>query len=177
MRLPWRAAQGQAAGRLERLRQFGKYLEKVTHQTEVGDLKDRRLGILVDRDDYLRVLHAGKMLNGAGDAAGNVEVGRDHLASLPDLEVVRRITGIDGGARRADRGAELVGNRFEILPEVLGRLEGAAAGNDDACGGKLRTLAPREFRTDEGREVRRGRGRNRLDRGDGRSGRGCLKGG
>src|SRR5690349_13330010 len=40
-------------------------LEQVTDHAEVGELEDRRLGILVDRDDRLRGLHAGPVLDGA----------------------------------------------------------------------------------------------------------------
>jgi hypothetical protein len=48
------------------------------------------------------------MLNGAGYADGDVEIGRHDLAGLADLPVVRRVTGVDRRARGADRGAELV---------------------------------------------------------------------
>src|SRR5688500_1049707 len=37
--------------------QFGNDLEQVAHQPVVGDLEDRRFGILVDGDDHLAVLH------------------------------------------------------------------------------------------------------------------------
>ena len=77
------------------------------------------------------------MLDGAGDAAGDVELGRHHLAGLADLQVVGAEAGVDRGARGADGGVELVGERLEELVEVLGRLEGAAAGDDDAGGGQF----------------------------------------
>src|SRR5262249_13555430 len=83
-------------------------LEEVADEAIVGDLEDRRLLVLVDGDDHLAVLHAGQMLDRAGDADSDVEVGRDHLAGLADLPVVWRIAGIDGCAACADRGTELV---------------------------------------------------------------------
>jgi len=41
------------------------------------------------------------VLNGPGDADGDVKLRRDDLAGLADLVVVRRETGIDGGVIRA----------------------------------------------------------------------------
>ena len=86
-------------------------LEQVADHAEVGQLEDRRLGVLVDRDDGLRGLHAGPVLDRAGDAERDVELRRDRLAGLPDLELVRVEAGVDGrpggadGARRAGRPA------------------------------------------------------------------------
>src|SRR5829696_6987918 len=58
---------------------------EVTDDTEVGELEDRGLGVLVDGHDGLRGLHAGAVLDGTRDADGHVEVRRDGLAGLPDL--------------------------------------------------------------------------------------------
>src|SRR5882757_3812749 len=71
-----------AAKRLLQLRQGD---EKVADQAVIGNLEDRRLLVLVDGDDDLRILHAGKVLDGAGNADGDVEVGGDDLAGLADL--------------------------------------------------------------------------------------------
>ena len=65
--------------------------------------------ILVDGDDGARILDAGEMLDGAGDADGHVQLGRDDLSGLPDLHVARHVTGIDRGARSAHGGTDLVG--------------------------------------------------------------------
>src|SRR6478609_5228660 len=107
-------------------RQLGHDLEQVTHDAVVGNLEDRRFLVLVDRHDGLAVLHAGEMLDGAGDADGDVEVGRDHLAGLADLVVVRHVTRIDRGAAGAETGAELVSQGLEHL-EVLAALQATAA--------------------------------------------------
>src|SRR5919201_379763 len=80
-------------------------LEEVADKTIVGDLEDRRLLVLVDGDDHLGVLHAGQMLDRAGDADRDIKFRGHHLAGLADLPVVRRIAGIDRGARGADAGA------------------------------------------------------------------------
>src|SRR5437868_2190517 len=67
---------------LERCGQFGDGLEQVRDQAVVRDAEDRRLRVLVDRDDQLAVLHAGQMLDRTGDAHGDVQVRRDDLAGL-----------------------------------------------------------------------------------------------
>ena len=94
-------------------RQFGQRLEQIGHQAVIGDLEDRRFLILIDRHDDLAVLHAGEMLDGARNPDSDVELRRDDLAGLADLEVVGHEAGIHRGARGADRGAELVGHRFD----------------------------------------------------------------
>src|SRR5690242_8889619 len=85
--------------------ELGHQLEEIADEAVIGDLEDRCLLVLVDGDDDLRVLHPGEMLDGAGDADGDVELGRDDLAGLPHLVVVRHEAGVDRGARGADRGA------------------------------------------------------------------------
>ena len=113
-----------SGGRLQRryaelarvpLSSSGSALNRSRDQAVVGDLEDRRFLVLVDGDDDLGVLHAGEMLDRAGDADGDVELGRDDLAGLADLLVVRRIAGVDRGARGADGGAQLVGQRLDVL--------------------------------------------------------------
>ena len=119
-----------SAFRRQRRRQLRHDLEQVADQAVIGDLEDRRLLVLVDGDDDLAVLHAGQVLDGAGDADGDVELGRHDLAGLADLVVVGHEAGVDRGARGADGGAELVGERLEHL-EVLARAHAAAARDDD----------------------------------------------
>src|SRR5436190_1544794 len=108
---------GVSLTRRQRGDECGQDLEQVADQAVVGDLEDRRLGVLVDRDDHLAVLHAGEVLDRAGDPDRDVEVGRDDLAGLPDLVVVRDEARVDGRARRAERGIEPVGERLEQLAE------------------------------------------------------------
>src|SRR4029079_12107912 len=50
----------------DRLFELGHELEKIADEAVVGDLEDRRLGILVDRDDRAGVLDAGQVLDRAG---------------------------------------------------------------------------------------------------------------
>src|SRR5580698_10150102 len=120
--------------------QLGHDLEQVADDTIVGHLEDRRFFVLVDRHDGLAVLHAGEMLDRAGDADGNIKVGRHDLAGLADLVVVRHVAGIDRGAAGAEAGAELVGQRLEDL-EVIAAAHAAAAGHHDLGRGELGPLA------------------------------------
>src|ERR1700678_4215927 len=103
----------------DRLGQFRNRLIQIRHQAIIGDLEDRRVLILVDRDDDLGVLHAGEMLDRAGNTDRDIELRRHHLAGLSHLPVVRRISGIDRGARSTDAGAEFVGERLDIFGEIL----------------------------------------------------------
>ena len=89
----------------------GTTVEEVADDAVVDEVEDRGLGVLVDRDDGLRGLHAGAVLDGAGDAGGDVELRGDRLAGLADLVAVRVPAGVDGGARGADGRAEGVGER------------------------------------------------------------------
>ena len=91
----------------------GTDLVQVADHAEVGQLEDRRLGVLVDGHDRLRGLHAGAVLDRAGDAGGDVQLRRDRLAGLADLVAVRIPAGVDRGTRGADGGAERVGERLD----------------------------------------------------------------
>ena len=82
-------------------------LEQVADQADIGDLEDRRLAVLVDRDDGARVLDAGEMLDRARDADRHVQLRRDDLAGLADLQLIRRVAGIHRRARGAHRRTEL----------------------------------------------------------------------
>src|ERR1043165_4458220 len=66
----------------KRLAELGDRGEQILLEAVVGDAEDRRLGVLVDGDDHLGILHAGEMLDRAADADGDVELGRDDLAGL-----------------------------------------------------------------------------------------------
>ena len=49
------------------------------------------------------------MLDGAGNADGQIKIGRHGLASLADLEIIGEIARIHRRARRAHRCAQAVG--------------------------------------------------------------------
>jgi hypothetical protein len=60
-------------------------LRDVADDAIVGDLEDGSFGVAVDGHDDLALVHAGEMLDGSGDADGDVELGLDGLAGLADL--------------------------------------------------------------------------------------------
>src|ERR1035438_5181796 len=80
---------------LHSLCELGQDLVEIPHDAEVGEFEDRRVRILVDRDDVLRALHAHLVLNRARDARGQVQLRRDRLARLPDLPGVGVPAGVD----------------------------------------------------------------------------------
>ena len=63
----------------------GDDFEEVAHDTVRGDVENGSFRVLVDGDDALGAFHAGNVLDGAGDAGSDVEVGRHGLAGLADL--------------------------------------------------------------------------------------------
>src|SRR3954451_834092 len=113
---------------------------QVTDHAEVGQLEGRRLRVLVDRDDRLRGLHPGPVLDGAGDAHRDVQLRRHRLAGLADLERVRVEAGVHRGARGTDRAAERVGQRLDDR-EVLRAGHTPSAGDDDRRLGQLGAAA------------------------------------
>src|SRR4051812_23369264 len=115
---------------LHGLGQLGDDLVEVAHDAEVGELEDRCVRVLVDRDDVLRALHADLVLDRARDAGGEVELRRHRLAGLPDLARVREPAGVDHRPRRGDGAAEGARQLFELL-EALGVAEAAAARDQD----------------------------------------------
>src|SRR6185437_5396394 len=137
-------------------------LEQVCDQSVIGDLEDRCFFVLVDGGDDLGVLHAGQMLNGAGDADRDVEIGSHDLAGLADLIVVRHEARIDRRARRADRGVQLVRDLVEHV-EIVARLHAAAAGDYDLRRGEFGTLRLRQLFADEFRDAWIGCRRNLLN--------------
>src|SRR5260370_3598676 len=97
----------------ELLGEEGGDLEEVTDDAVVGDLEDRRLRVLVDRADHLGGPHAGQVLDRAGDAEAQVELGRDRAPGLADLEPVRPPARVHRRARGPDRRANHLGQLFQ----------------------------------------------------------------
>src|SRR6266516_664107 len=162
-----------SAASANELGQLRDDLVEIAHDPEVAEVEDGRIRVLVDRDDRPGTLHPDLVLNGARDAAGDVQPGRDGLPCLPDLGRVRVPACVDDGAGRADSAAE---GRRELFAERerLGRAETAAARDDDVCildrrpaRLLLRLLDEGGQRREVGKvnlEVLDGRGAARLDR-------------
>src|SRR2546425_1480659 len=134
---------------LQGLDQQGYRFEQVRLEAVVGNAEDRRLGVLVDRDDHLRILHARQVLDRAADAGGDVQLGRDDLAGLADLPVVRGVARVDRGAACTERGAELVRERGEYLVELVARAERTPTGDDDLRRGEFGPIVLRDLAADE----------------------------
>ena len=97
---------------LQELGQLRQHGVQVAHDAEIGEVEDRRVRVLVDRDDRAAARHADLVLDRAGDAAGDVELRADRLAGLTDLRGVRVPAAVDDGARRRDLAAERARERL-----------------------------------------------------------------
>src|SRR3954452_4950111 len=130
--LPFASGIALALAGLHRLGELGEDLVEVADDAEVGELEDRRVGVLVDGHDVLRGLHADLVLDRAGDARGEVQLRRDGLARLADLRRVRVPAGVDHrtGGRDGGVAAERLGQVLGEL-EALGLAQAAAAGHQD----------------------------------------------
>ena len=115
---------------LHGLRQLRHDLVEVADDPEVGELEDRGVRVLVDRDDVLRGLHADLVLDGAGDAGRQVQLRGDRLARLADLGGVGVPARVDHRAGGRHGAAHRAGQRLEGL-EALGLAEPAATGHED----------------------------------------------
>mmetsp|Transcript_28681 Transcript_28681/g.60422 ORF Transcript_28681/g.60422 Transcript_28681/m.60422 type:complete len:395 (+) Transcript_28681:63-1247(+) len=124
----------------ELFRELRDDFEEVSDQSVVCDLEDGRLWVLVDGHDGFAVLHACQVLDGSGDADGQVKLWCHHLARLTDLQVVRAHSRVHRRTRRSQRPAKLIRKLFEHF-EVFLRLEGPASGDDDPSRVELGPLA------------------------------------
>jgi hypothetical protein len=119
------------------LSEFREGLEEVSLEPVVRDLEYRLIGAVVDSDYAFRVLHPREVLHGARDAHGDVEVGGDHLAGLPDLHLVGAEAGVDGGSGGTDGCfAEGLGELVDDV-KVLFALHAATPRDDDPGGGEF----------------------------------------
>src|SRR6185312_5188923 len=114
--------------------------EDVAHDAKVRHVKDGRVAVLVDGHDGLGGLHAGPVLDGPGNAEGDVQLWGDADARLPHLCVLVHVAGVDGGTGGADCGAERVGQLIHEN-EVFLRPQAATAGDHGLCGAQFRAGA------------------------------------
>src|ERR1700754_1578236 len=127
------ATAGMRSGSLlgfDRLGQLGDDLVQIADHAEVGELEDRRVRVLVDGKDVLRVLHADLVLDRAGDAGRQVQLRRDALAGLADLGGVGVPAGVDDRAGRGDGAAHRLGEFLAELEALCGTETAAAADED-----------------------------------------------
>ena len=94
-----------------------------------------RLRVGVDGDDVLGRHRPDPVLDGPGDAAGDVHGRGDPRAGLADLVGVVAPAVVGDGAGAPDDAAEQPGQLLERR-EAIGRADTAAAADDDRCGGE-----------------------------------------
>src|SRR5512143_1439197 len=94
-----------------------------------SDVKDRRIGILIDGNDYFRRLHTGDMLDRTRNAAGNVELGADGLSGLTHLVRVGDPSLINCTSRCCNSAAECFCQLLNHL-KILSATEPAPPGHD-----------------------------------------------
>src|ERR1017187_8259201 len=92
--------------------QFGKELEEVVHDSEVGHLKDRGLGILVNGDQERTSFNARQVLERAADAACEVDLGLHGLSRRTNLTGLLHPLSIDHGPRATHGGTEHLSQFF-----------------------------------------------------------------
>src|SRR6266513_5561777 len=79
------------------------YLEHITYDSVIGDFKNGRVLVLVDRNDRPRRSHSREMLDSAGDPNRDVKLWAHESSGLADLITVRPPAVVGDRARRADR--------------------------------------------------------------------------
>ena len=114
---------GISLGSLDLLDQLGNDLVQIADDAVGGDVEDRGVLVLVDSDDVLGVLHTGNVLDGTGDAQGNVDAGMHGLAGLADLMVSRQPALIGDGAGSTDNTAQSLSQLLSQLDALLGSAE------------------------------------------------------
>ena len=120
-----------ALGSLGSVDHHGQDLPQVAGDAVVGHFEDGSQRVLVDRDDQLGILHAGLVLDGAGDAQSDVDLRTDGLAGLTDLVVGGDPAGVDDGTGGAHDAAQDVSQLLSQLDALLGIVCDALADGDD----------------------------------------------
>src|SRR6266536_2487190 len=100
---------GNAAEFTSSIGQSRQELEDVVHDSDVGHLKDRGLGILVDSDEEWASLNASQVLERATDADCQVNLGLHGFAGGTNLAGLLHPLGIDHGPRAAHGPTEHFG--------------------------------------------------------------------
>src|SRR5579871_524941 len=73
-----------------RLCQRRNHLEQIPHHAVIGDLEDRRVLILIDRDHRLRPLHPNQVLNRPRNPDRQIKLRRHRLPRAPHLPLHRQ---------------------------------------------------------------------------------------
>ena len=120
---------------LDLLDQLGHDLEQIAHDAVVGNTEDGCALILVDSDDALGVLHTSGVLDSAGDAQSNIDLGMHGLAGLTNLMVSGHPACIgDGTGSTHNAAAQSSCQLLSQLNALVDILADAAANGDDDIG-------------------------------------------
>jgi hypothetical protein len=84
-------------------------LKQIADDAVVRELKNGRIRIPIDRHDHVRVAHPYRMLNGAGYANREIQLGPDCRPGLPYLMLMLDPPGINGCTLSTDFAPEGVG--------------------------------------------------------------------
>ena len=106
-------------------------LEQIADDPVVRHLEDRRVLVLVDRDDRLGRAHPRQVLDRARDPDGDVQIGAHHPPGLSDLIGGRTPAVIRDGARGAHGRVAEGGRQILDQLEVLGGTQASASAHDD----------------------------------------------
>src|SRR5262249_8991977 len=116
--------------------QGGHDFEDVANHAVVGDFEDRRVLVFVDGDDGARALHAHDVLDGAGNAEGEIEFRRDGLAGAAYLALHGEPSLVADRTGCRDFRAEGFGDGFG-LRDVFRRLDATTDGHDERSLGEI----------------------------------------
>ena len=97
----------------------GTTLNRSPHDAVVSHLEDGSGLVLVHGDDALGILHTGLVLDGAGDAQSDIDLGMHGLTGLADLVVSGDPAGVHAGTGGAHDAAQNLG-------QLLGQLDAAS---------------------------------------------------
>ena len=127
---------------LDLLDQLRHDLEQIAHDAVVSNAEDGSTLVLVDGDDALRILHAGGVLNGTGNAQSHIDLGVHSLAGLTDLMVSGHPACIGDGTgsahdTAAQSGCQLLG-QLDALVDILA--DTTTNGDNDICADQVDQL-------------------------------------
>ena len=112
------------------------YFEQVAHDSIVGRFEDRRVFVFVDGYHHFRPFHSDEVLDGAGDADGEVYLGRDGLAGTADLALHGEPAVVADRARGGEFGSKNLRQFFDN-GQIVFFLDTATDGDDEFGGAQI----------------------------------------
>src|SRR4030042_3015823 len=115
---------------LEFLSQDRHNFEEVFDNPIIRLLENGSIRVLVDGHDDFSRSHSGKVLDGSGYTASNIQVGGNHFSRLSHLIAMIPPSGINCRPRGSNGSMDHVGKPLQNL-KILRSLHSPSAGNDD----------------------------------------------